>query len=157
DADMSAFFPRLADMHALLGVLAERGAIERGLEETAKSYFTVQDQGWRSSTRPEIDKPLYIDSLALVYLQTANLLDVVLQTFSHVFVHASTADEALALIEYDHHVTEVQNTIEAIRLAIRNAYAADKITFGPRAITPQTEAGGLDSSTIHLLSDFKRA
>ena len=157
DADMSAYLPRLADMHALLAVLSERGAIEQGVEETARSYFAVQDQGWRSSTRPEIDRSLYIDGLALVYLQTTNLLDVVMQTFTNVFVDATTADEASALIEYDHHVTDVQNAIDAIRLAVRSAHTAGKITFGPRVAPRETEPGGPDSSTIHLLSDFNDA
>ena len=126
-------------------------------KETARSYFAVQDQGWRSSTRPEIDRSLYIDGLALVYLQTTNLLDVVMQTFTNVFVDATTADEASALIEYDHHVTDVQNAIDAIRLAVRSAHTAGKITFGPRVAPRETEPGGPDSSTIHLLSDFNDA
>jgi hypothetical protein len=156
DADMSAFAPRLVDMHSLLAVLADHGAVDQSLEKTAGGYFSLQDAGWKTSVRPALDRPLYLDGLALTYLQTVNLFDIVLNTFAEVSVDASTADEAAALIDYDHHVQEVQDTIESIRLAVRNAQAAGKIIFGPQRPSKDSHEGP-DASTLDLFSDFKCA
>jgi hypothetical protein len=155
-ADMSAFAARLADMPSLLAVLADHGAVDQSLEKTAGGYFSLQDAGWKTSLRPALDRPLYLDSLALTYLQTVNLFGIVLNTFGDVSVDASTADEAAALIDYERHVQEVQDTIESIRLAVRNAHAAGKIIFGPQRPVSK-DPDGLDASTLHLFSNFKSA
>src|SRR5207244_2784577 len=65
DADMSAHMDRLTDMHALLDTLA----LDQTAEEAAKGYFSLQDRGWPSPVRPDVKRPLYIDDLALNYLQ----------------------------------------------------------------------------------------
>ena len=129
DADMSAYAAHLADMHALLESLADLGAIDQNAEEIARRYFAVQDKGWPSSPRLDTKRPLYLDSLALVYLQTLDLLDAVL---GDVYVNASVEEDAAALIEYDRHITEVLRTIDDIRNAVRKANAAGKIIFGQR-------------------------
>jgi len=82
---------------------------------------------------------------------------VVLGTFSEVYVDSSTANDAADLIEYDRHVQEVQETIETIRLAVRNAHASGKIIFGSQRGHGYDQRGGPDASTIHLFSNFKGA
>src|SRR5690606_38947992 len=72
DADMSAHMGRLTDMHALLDALVQLGVLDQTAEETAKGYFSLQDRGWASPVRPDLKRPLYIDDLALNYLQTTN-------------------------------------------------------------------------------------
>ena len=157
NADMSAFAARLVDMHALVCVLSDKGALDQSLEREASSYFSLQDQGWKTSVRPARDRPLYIDSLALIYLQTVGLLDIVLSTFGEVYLDASSAEEAANLIEYDRHVREVLDTIETIRLAVRNAHASGKIIFGPQRSPEEDQDSGPEASTLHLFSNFKGA
>src|SRR5262249_55246428 len=77
--------------------------------------------------------------------------------FGEVFIDASTADEAAALIDYDRHVQEVQETIESIRLAVRNAHAVSKIIFGPQRPVNKEPDEGPEASTLHLFSDLKGA
>jgi hypothetical protein len=119
DADVSPYADRLADMHALLAALSNSGAIDQSAEAMARQYFRVQDKGWPASPRPDIAHPLYLDGLGLVYLESVNLLDAVLDTFPDVYIDASTEDEATALIEHDRHVSEVLRVIDAIRDSIR--------------------------------------
>jgi hypothetical protein len=99
-------------------------------------------------------RPLYLDSLALVYLQTLDLLDAVLGAFTDVYVNASVEEDAAALIEYDRHITEVLRTIDDIRNAVRKANAAGKIIFGPRNAKQDHERLGFDASTLHLVADL---
>ena len=159
DADMSAYADRLSDMHALLAFLVEQNAVDQLAEITAKQYFSLQDKGWPSSAKPVIGRPLLIDGLALVYLQTIDLLDTVLNTFKDVYVHARIEEESSALIEHDRHTSEVLKIVDDLRSAIRQARAAGKIIFGPRRTPTEGESDthGADLSTLHLLGNALQA
>jgi hypothetical protein len=156
DADVSAHTTSLSDMQTLLAVLVDRGAVDQAKEETAKRYFNLQDKGWESPARPDPDRPLFIDGLALVYLQYTDLLDTVLNVFKDVHIEANTQDEALVIIENNRHVTEALAKIDEIRTVIRDANAAGKIVFGPRR-EERDENEGPGLSTLHLLSDLSGA
>ncbi|WP_147270294.1 MULTISPECIES: HTH domain-containing protein [Rhodopseudomonas] len=152
-ADVTAHLPHLSDMHALLKVLVERGAVNHAEEETARNYFNLQDKGLPGCAEPDSSKPLFIDQLALIYLQTTGLLDAVMKTFKDVRIEGVAEDEALALIEHHQHVEEVLNIIDDIRDNIRTANASGRVSFGPRRI----ERGKREDdtpSTLHLLSDL---
>jgi len=143
----------LSDMHALLKVLVERGAISQPNEEAAKNYFNIQDQGLPGCGEPDPSKPIFIDDLALVYLQYTDLLAPVLKVFKDVRIEGGSEDEALAIIDHHQHVEEVLNVIDEIRTAIRRGNASGKISFGPR----RKERGKREDetpSTLHLLSDL---
>jgi Flp pilus assembly protein TadD len=153
-ADVTGELPYLCDMHTLLTVLTDRGVVSQPDEETAKKYFELQDKGLVGCAVPDTAKPLFIDGLALIYLQYTNLLGPVLSVFKDVRVEGSSADEALAIIEHDQHVAEVLNVIDDIRNTIRAANASGKISFGPRRAEGSKLRGDDTPSTLHLLSDL---
>jgi hypothetical protein len=82
DADVSAHAQRLADTHSLLKVLQDNGLTDQSTEEAARRYFRLQDKGWPTPARPDPSRPLYIDGLGLIYLDSVGLLDTVSQPFS---------------------------------------------------------------------------
>jgi tetratricopeptide (TPR) repeat protein len=154
----------ITDMHTLLKVLAKDfGLVNENLEATASEYFSIQDKGWPSAAKPTPQKPLFIDSLALTYLQHTNLLPVVLSAFTDVTIEGDAEEEALILIDNNIHVTEVLATLKAVRVTIRDAYEAGKISFGPQTVGSGSESSDDSdnddgrSSTIHLLSDLGNA
>lgn len=155
DADLSAYQPQLADMHALLKVLTDLNVVDEDAERAAKQYFDLQDRGWAASAVPATAKPLFLDGLSVVYLQHTKLLPTVLRTFPNVFVHESTSEEAGILIEHDKHVAEVFRIIDDIRGAVRKTNAAGKVVFGPRRNTQEDgePTRGIES-TINLISDL---
>jgi hypothetical protein len=152
-ADVTSQLAHLADMHALLKVLVEKGAVNQTEEETAKGYFNLQDKGLPGCVEPDLSKPLFIDELALVYLQGTDLLDAVLKVFKDVRIEGSSEDEALALIEHHQHIEEVLNIIDDIRNLIRAANASGKVQFGPRR-NERGKRAEETPSTLHLLSDL---
>jgi hypothetical protein len=155
DADVSAFESLIADSHAILATLNKSGAIDQSTEETARRYFKLQDRGFAKSATPDPARPLYIEGLGLIYLDTVDLLETVLNTFTEVYIDSSTQDEATALIEHDRNVAEVLRVIDAIRDAIRKAQAAGRIIFGPRRSTgDEDEDDGSDISTLNLISNL---
>jgi hypothetical protein len=106
NADVMAHTQSLSDMQTLLSVLVDRGAIDQANEQIAKRYFDLQDSCWPASARPNPERPLFIDGLALIYLQDTSLLDAVLEVFKDVRIEADVQDEALVIIDHDRHVTE---------------------------------------------------
>lgn len=153
-ADITSVAPYVSDMHALLKVLSDHGAVDETEEQTAQEYFALQDKGIPNCASPDPGKPLFIEELALVYLQYTNLLGAVLKVFKDVRIEGSSEDEAQAIIDHDQHVGEVLSVIDDIRDTIRAAHASGKVQFGPRRV----EGGGLNDdqtpSTLHLLSDL---
>nr|WP_291850676.1 hypothetical protein [Bradyrhizobium sp.] len=153
----------LADMHTLLELLKDLGVVDEILEATAKEYFSIQDKGWSSPAKLAPQKPLFIDALALSYLQHTNLFPIVLSTFTDITIEGDSEEEALILIDHNIHVTEVLNILESVRVAVRDAYESRKLFFGPKTISPDAgssedsdEEGGR-SSTLYLLSDLGNA
>lgn len=153
EADLSAHATRLADMRSLLAVLIDHGAVDQAAEETARRYFEVQDKGWPASAVPAVGRPLFLDGLAVVYLQSVGLLDAVLDTFSSVHVDASTQEEASSLFEFDQHTNDVLRVIDEIRDAVREGAAVGRVIFGPRTSRGEDEEG-LESSSMHLLANL---
>lgn len=160
DADIAPIRNRLSDTHALLELLTEQGALNTSVEKAAKNFFNLQDSGWPNAVKPQITRPLYLDGLAVSYLQSVELLEAVMSTFSEVYIDEQTESEATALIEYAEHVLIVLRTIDEIRLAIRKANAAGKIIFGRRrpAETEEAETDigdeNVAASTLNLLADL---
>jgi hypothetical protein len=156
-AEASTYTQSLCDMHTMLSVLIERGAIDSAKEDTARKYFKLQDEGWPGSARPDPRRPLFIDGLALVYLQYTGLLHTVLRVFDDVRIPAAEHDDSLGIIDHNQHVTAVLTEIDAIRGAIREANSQGKITFGSRRKTERVDQEDRPLSTLHLLSDLSHA
>jgi hypothetical protein len=164
EADLSVFKDKLVDMRSILAALTERGAIDQTTEDTARRYFEVQDRGWSSPPTPTTERPLFLDSLALIYLQSVNLLDAVLSSFGDVFIDSSTDEEASALIDYEHNASEVLRIIDEVRGAVQKARVSNKLIFGPQRRTSRGEGNEDDeeeakaqSSTLNLLSDLMKS
>src|SRR5258708_20919155 len=118
-------------MHGVRTNLVEHGAGEQAREQVARSYFEVQDKGWQPTAPLDPGKPIFSDGLALVYLQTVDLLDPVLNLFSEVYVDSTVAEEAEALIDYENHTNTVLELIDDIRGAVHSAHVSGKLLFGP--------------------------
>lgn len=161
DADVSPYAQRLADMHSLLSVLQDNGLTDNCMEESAKRYFELQDKGWPSPARPNLNQPLYIEGLGLIYLDSIGLLDIVIDAFSQVFIHSNTADEAAGIVEYDNQTTEVLQVIDRIRESIRKAQSNGNVVYGPKRPRNPNGNGNDDEvfnpSTLNLLSNLEQA
>jgi hypothetical protein len=156
EADMNVHASCLSDMHALLRVLGDLNVVDEEAETSAKRYFDLQDRAWPHSATPDPARPIFLDGLTLAYLQHTHLLQTFLRTFSTVYIHVSTEDEANVLIEYDQTVSEVLRIIDDVRNAIRQAHTASRVVFGPRRADSDSEIEGAQS-TFNLLSNLAGA
>ncbi len=155
EADVAEFQTILADMHALLEALVEAGALTAAQEKTTRNYFKAQDTGWSAPAAPQPDKALYLDELAIAYLQGAGLLKTVLGVFERVFVDTDVEERARALLDDQAHIGEVLSAIDDTRTAVRAAAEAGRATFG--ASRSGLEEGRFTSSTFNLIHDLRGA
>ena len=159
EADLSAYAGSMTDMHSVLASLAANGAVDQVAEKLARDYFDVQDKRWPQPVFPSKRTPIFVDGLALIYLQMVNLLEPMLATFPDIYVDSSTKDEAESLIDYEHHGNAILDTIDEIRGAIHRAYSSGKLIFGPQR---KHSGEGIDedgppSSTLNLIADLVAA
>jgi hypothetical protein len=153
DADMSPYAAQLADMHSLLEALKAAGAVDLQTEQLARQYFRLQDAGWPNPVELERTRPIYVDSLSIAYLQATHLLEALIRTFDNVYVDASVANEAAAMVEAERRADDIARMVDAIREAISQADVDGKIVFGPRSARAESDELR-DSSTLHLVSDL---
>lgn len=155
-ADLAAYATHLTDVRTLLVVLKEGGRVDRRVEEFADRYFKVQDMGWPTPVRPQKSTPLYLDDLAVSYLQTTGLLQTVVDSFDEVYIHASTDKEAAAALEMERQSVEIIKTIGAIREELSGAFKEGRLLFGPRR--GKAESDEYDElSTLNLLANMMSA
>jgi hypothetical protein len=154
DADVSSHAAVIADMHAVLAVLIDLGALDSASEELARRYFDLQDRGWPASAKPTKDQPLFLDGLAIVYLQAVNLLDVVLDRFTTVYVCDTTRDEAAGVVAYESESEAILQAIDHVREAVRAGHLTGKIAFGGHREREDGDEDRLTSSSMNLLGDL---
>lgn len=152
-ADLSAFSHQLADTHALLKALRALGAVDQPRDEAAEQYFKLQDAGWDASAAIQKDTPLYLDELAVSYLQTTRLLPIVAATFDNVYVHVSVQEEAAGIEDLERRSSEIAQIIDGIRTAVRTAADAGTVQFAPRT-EPSEPEGWPEPSIQSLLSNL---
>ena len=156
EADMGPYSSRLSDMRALLRTLRDLGAVDQATEAAAEKYFHLQDPGWPSSARPDKARPLYLDDVAVSYLQTTNLLEAVIRAFDAVYVGSDVEEEASAIIDMEKQSADILRILDAIREAVTEADEKGRIMFGPRASSAENDEEG-DLSTMHLLANLTQA
>ena len=155
-ADLAAHANHLTDVRTLLVVLKERGRVDSRVEEFADRYFRVQDIGWPTPVRPQQSTPLYLDDLAVSYLQTTGLLQTVADSFDEVHIHSSTDKEAAATLGMERQSVEIIKTIGTIREELSAAFKENRLLFGPRR--GKVESDKFDElSTLNLLANMMSA
>lgn len=155
-ADLAVYANHLTDMRTLLVALKERGRVDSKVEELADRYFKVQDTGWPTPVRPQKSTPLYLDDVAVSYLQTTGLLQTVVDSFDEVYIHVSTDQEAAAMLGMERQSAEIIKTIGTIREELSAAFKEGRLLFGPRRDKAESEEYD-EPSTLNLLANTMSA
>jgi hypothetical protein len=157
-ADMGSFADSLTDMHTLLQAMRDIGLVDSKTASVAQQYFKLQDRGWPSNAIPTKERALYLDDVAISYLQTTHLLGNVVKGFDTVYILSSTEEEAASWLEVERQGEAALNFIGSIRGAIGDAFAAGKLTFGPYRTDGESDeapeiADLTDMSTMNLIEN----
>jgi hypothetical protein len=144
-----------------MAALVSEGLLDQETEDKARRYLEIQDKGWSSAPVLTSSTPLFLDSLAITYLQTVDLFESLLRHFNNVWLDSSTEEEMLDLIQQDELSIEVLRIIDEIRTATHKVWVEGKLAFGPKysgADEEGTETGQRPRpSILNLLADLKAA
>jgi hypothetical protein len=158
EADLAAYQDVLTDMGAVLDWLVSRGLLDQASENAARNYFNVQDRGWPARTGLPAKGPIYLDALALVYLQTVDLFEPLTRAGAELFIHSSVAEEADALIAHANLSKAVLDIVDDIRIAVARGYKSGQIRFAPqRRPSGGEEDAMVTTATINLIADTLKA
>ena len=113
-------------------LLHEEGKIGTADYQHAMLFFNSQAQAKRTSLLPSfLDGPIYMDRLALSYLQYAKVLQPIATVGLDIRVHSNYFDEMHALIEAGDAGENLINKIEKIRSILRNRVDSGTVSFLP--------------------------
>jgi hypothetical protein len=110
------------------------------LHESAAGYLRSQDRpGPHDHGESLLSRPLYLDELAVTYLQTAGLLQVLTAAGLELRVHASLREDTDRLIADSRHGEELAAAIDEVRVALQKGIEEGKVELLPRHRSPEEE------------------
>ena len=131
----------LMEVHAELGVLAavvtDPIDVANALRREGRITDTKRDDGidylQRTGSIPRRDvivgAPLFIDGLALQYLQQAGLLQPLISSGHAISIHKNTVDEWRALLATEPQTEEMKTALDDIRVVLKEGLISGKVQF----------------------------
>jgi hypothetical protein len=135
--DYAAF---VLSTRAFTNLLSAGGFVDGRAYEHACQFLRAQDH----DSNLEVDlslisHPLYLDDLAVTYLQEAGVLQAACHSGLNLLVHPSTREYQSALIEEKREGHKLAQTLDDIRVTLREALETGQAIFMPRHHWPEEE------------------
>ena len=138
-ADTSAYDDIIYTPADLCAAARARGVVESDAHNRAVAFLEMQGQSAAAELTSEaLDGPIFVDQLALSYLQGADVLDAL--SALDLRIHANVAGEATAFIEAGELGVALVTELEQIRACLRRGVESGKLTFLPRATAAADES-----------------
>lgn len=131
NADLSEHASTLVSCGDVVVALRSAGQLTSAEEEAASNYLKMHEQEWPDSPSIRPGSTLYLDSLAITYLQHVNLLDRIQPAGFRVVVCASDIADAEALIRQQTFAARASDLIESVRGILAESIAAQKVRLMP--------------------------
>lgn len=132
EADLSDHGPVLSGCLAVVEKLKQKGQITAKEEKRARAFLHLKEKSWPNQPEISDGAVLYLDDLAISYLQHLVLLEKLKDAGLRAVLSPREVAEADALIAYDHTTGEVDSVIERIRGALNTRIEAGQIQVGGR-------------------------
>ena len=130
----------------LANLLFDAGKISHDLHEQARKYLLVHDnnQGMDPSiSRSVLDSPIFLDDLAVTYLQQAQFLSSICRSGIDVKVHPSMNEEQSALVAASREGKRRYEEIWVIQAILREAIEDGTAVFLPRQDVDDEKIGSM--------------
>jgi tetratricopeptide (TPR) repeat protein len=133
EAELREYAEYLVSTSAFTDVLHTRGLIDGESHARACRFLRAHDRDPHSEADPTLlDRPFYLDDLALGYLQEAGILQAACRRELTLYVHPATKDYQSALIEAHREGTRLAETLDELRRVLRDALESNQAIFLPR-------------------------
>jgi hypothetical protein len=158
EAEIMEYAECLVSTIAFTGVLHTRGLIDGTIYDRARQFLQAHDRDPNPAVDLTlIDRPLYLDDLALGYLQEAGVLQTACRRGLPLLVHPSRQTEQSALIEAHREGSRIAETLDELRLVLRDTLESGQAIFLPRHHVPGEETSiGWLHQVAPVLAPFLR-
>ena len=130
EADLKGYEAYICGCADVAEKLYELGLLRADEKVECKAYFAPREGAWPNAPAISDGAILYLDDVALGYLQQTGLLSRLSSAGFVPIVSESAVAEAVALISYDTKTNEIAAHVEALRIALRNGISAGQIHLG---------------------------
>lgn len=120
EADLSAHAAVLSSCLAVVEKLRQKGQLTVNEEKRARAYLQLHEQPWPKQPDIADGATMYLDDLAISYLQHLGLLGKFKAAGLTAVVSPTELSEADALISYERTSSEVKDVIERIRASLNS-------------------------------------
>ena len=156
-ADIKEYSDLIISIADFCILLRKNGKIESHIHDHAIAFLHSQNQTESSSPAESIlDGPIYVDDLALSYLQSAGVLQAACSCGLDIRIHPYVLENKDMLIREGNVGGYLSRKIEGIRDALRTALESGTVSFLPRAIhdTEWEEQGIQDDPEIQAIASL---
>ena len=151
-ADTSAYEDLIFSPADLCAVARKRGLVDAQTYKRAKGFLASQDQEPRPCLPDSmLNGPVYVDELALSYLQSAHVLDVIASHGLDIRVHPNVRDMANALVEAGDAGDDLANEVERLVAVLRQGMECGAVSLLPQ-LSDRREKNGRVASVAALES-----
>lgn len=132
EADLSDHSPALCGCLTVVEKLKQKGQITAKEEKRARAFLHLNEKLWPNQPEISDGAVLYLDELAISYLQHLGLLEKLRNAGLRAVLSPRVVSDADALIAYHHTTDEVHNVIERIRGSLNTRIEAGQVQVGSR-------------------------
>ncbi len=145
EADTTAWNDLLVSVFDLCRLLHMRGDIDADTHERVQLFLRTQGQAARGDAETSIlDGAIYLDDLALSYLQSAKVLDQVATSNLDLRIHSRVLDRMEALVRAGQSGEDLAVKIDEIRHVLRSAVESGRASYLPRSVDQEESVPNRD-------------
>jgi hypothetical protein len=137
---MGAHASIMTDTRSVLSFLFLNGKIDSDVKTRAQAYLEHVDAGWSGAPSVSPKGNLYLDDLAVTYLDHVRILDPLTRSVDNVFIHDELNSRTLHALRHGRHVDQLLTAIDRIRLSLNKRIEALKIRVSVRRTVDDAEA-----------------
>ena len=138
DADTAEWNDLIVSTPDLCRLLHQRGSIDTETHDRAQMFLRRQRQVDHGNTEHSIlNRPIYLDGLALSYLQSAEVLEPIAAAGLDLRIHPDVLGHMDEIVRSGESGDELVTEIDGIRHVLRNAVESGKASYLPRMVDPE--------------------
>ncbi|EFG9152517.1 HNH endonuclease [Escherichia coli] len=146
NADLGAYSTHLCSCQTVIEKLRETGHLTEGQFRKAQTYLASSEQKWPNEPQIQDGAELYLDGLAVNYLQRVGVLPKLKQAGFRAIVSKFETAETSSLLAYSALARDAEDTIEYLRASLATGIRSGKVRVGP---LPREGRSGLDDFRTH--------
>ena len=130
-ANVSGYEDHLVGCADLVEALQERGQLTAAEEDRARTYLAAQERAWPHKTPVRAGATLYLDDVAVSFLQHLSLLEKLAAAGFKLIVSPFIVQNGNDLVQHEAVADRAREVIEDIRASIAGALTSGKVRLGP--------------------------